>query len=205
MKIDKILSYRNRKQSLSQNVMAVCDFDRRFTCVMARWEGSASDATVLKSALDDGFTVPQCKYYLVDAGHANTPKLLAPYRGLRYHVKEQGLANERPRNYRELFNLQHAKLRNHIERIIGVLKMRFPILKVATYHTIDAQIDIVQASCTLHNFIVNHNGELSWTRNPRYQTINPNEIVGHQMREEIAKHMWNDYDRYRRNRDLNTV
>ena len=204
--------------------MVVCDFDRRFTYIMAGWEGSASDATVLKSALDDGFTVPQGKYYLVDAGYANTPKFLAPYRGIRYHVKEQGLANERPRNYKELFNLRHAKLRNHIERIIGILKMRFPILKVATYHTIDTQSNFVHATCILHNFIVNHSGDTNWTRNATYNAVNLDEIVdvpdgddeygedvealnnqrraGHETREEIAINMWNDYVRYR-SRDSN--
>ncbi|KAL0379003.1 UNVERIFIED_CONTAM: hypothetical protein Sradi_3205800 [Sesamum radiatum] len=35
------------KGSISQNVMAVCDFDLVFTYVMAGWEGSANDARVL--------------------------------------------------------------------------------------------------------------------------------------------------------------
>jgi hypothetical protein len=37
---------------------------------------------------------------------------------VRYHVREQGAANERPQNYKELFNLRHAQLRNHIEKLI---------------------------------------------------------------------------------------
>lgn len=35
----------------------------------------------------------------------------------------------RPQNKEELFNLRHAQLRNAIERILGVVKCRFPILK----------------------------------------------------------------------------
>jgi hypothetical protein len=76
--------------------MLVCDFDYQFTYVMTGWEGSTLDATVLNSALDDGFSIPRCKYYLVDAGYANTPQFIAPYRGVRCHVREQGAANERP-------------------------------------------------------------------------------------------------------------
>lgn len=106
--------YRNRKQTLSQNVMVACDFDLKFVHVHAGWEGSASDARVLQDALNHGFQVPPGKFYLVDAGYANTPQFLAPYRGTRYHLQEQGRARQRPRNYKELFNLRHAQLRNHI-------------------------------------------------------------------------------------------
>src|SRR5215471_13726721 len=37
--------------------------------------------------------------------------------------------NCRPRNEKELYNLRHASLRNVIERIFGVSKKRFKILK----------------------------------------------------------------------------
>src|SRR6266508_1514498 len=80
--------YRNRKQTLSQNVMVACDFDLKFVHVHAGWEGSASDARVLQDALNHGFHVPHGKFYLVDAGYANTPQFLAPYRGTRYHLKK---------------------------------------------------------------------------------------------------------------------
>ena len=46
-------TYRNRKGALSQNVMAVCDFNMLFTYVVTGWEGSAHDARVLNSVLDD--------------------------------------------------------------------------------------------------------------------------------------------------------
>ncbi len=41
---------------------------------------------------------------------------LTPYRGVRYHLKEWGRANERPQNKEELFNLRHSSRRNVIER-----------------------------------------------------------------------------------------
>ncbi|XP_039130792.1 uncharacterized protein LOC120267155 [Dioscorea cayenensis subsp. rotundata] len=196
--------------------MIACDFNLRFVYVRAGWEGSASDARVLQHSIDHGFHVPPNKYYLVDAGYANTPKFIAPYRGVRYHLQEQGRAGCRPSNYKELFNLRHASLRNHVERIIGVLKMRFPILKVATFHPIDSQTDIVVSACVLHNFIRIHNGtdEIEEINNgadevtvpngdDTYQNdvnvLNSDRIAGARKRDEIAMQMWNDYCNYRRN------
>ncbi|KAM0887031.1 hypothetical protein ACQ4PT_029320 [Festuca glaucescens] len=211
-------TYRNRKQTISQNVMVACDFDLKFLHVHAGWEGSASDARVLQDALNHGFEVPPGIFYLVDAGYANTPQFLAPYRGTRYHLQEQGRARQRLRNYKELFNLRHAQLRNHIERIIGILKMRLPILKVASHYSVTKQIDISVASCVLHNFIRLHNGDFSWPGNTNME-IDPERIVdvpsgdhnyhsdihtfnysreaGKQLRDGIAQQMWADYVSHR--------
>ncbi|OAY81977.1 hypothetical protein ACMD2_24931, partial [Ananas comosus] len=48
-------------------------------------------------------------------------------------------------------------LQNHFEHIIGILKMRFSILKITTFNPIESQTNIVIASCVLHNFIRIHN------------------------------------------------
>ena len=61
--------------------MLACDFDLKFVHVHAGWEGSASDARVLHDALNHGFEVPPGKFFLVDAGYANTTQFLEPYRG----------------------------------------------------------------------------------------------------------------------------
>uniref|UniRef100_A0A0E0DBT0 Myb/SANT-like domain-containing protein n=1 Tax=Oryza meridionalis TaxID=40149 RepID=A0A0E0DBT0_9ORYZ len=79
--------------------------------------------------MNSGFQVPDGKFSLV-GGYANTPQFVAPYRGVRYHLKEFGCGHRRPRDYKELFNHRHSILRNHVERALGVLKKRFPILKV---------------------------------------------------------------------------
>ena len=119
--------------------MVAYNFDNRFVHVSARWEGSATDSLVLQDALQNNFYVPERKFYLVDAGYANTPNFIAPYRNVRYHLQEQGRSNQRPQTPQELFNLRHAQLRNHVERIIGVVKMPFQILKCASHHLIDSQ------------------------------------------------------------------
>jgi hypothetical protein len=50
-----------RKYTITHNVLAVVDFDLRFTYVLAGWEGSAHDALILTDALqrNDGLGVPQ--------------------------------------------------------------------------------------------------------------------------------------------------
>ncbi|KAG8367383.1 hypothetical protein BUALT_Bualt16G0066300 [Buddleja alternifolia] len=45
--------YRGRKSDPTQNVLAACTFDLKFTYVLSVWEGSASDSRSLKDALID--------------------------------------------------------------------------------------------------------------------------------------------------------
>ncbi|CAA0823335.1 Unknown protein, partial [Striga hermonthica] len=45
--------YRCRKGYLAQNVMVSCDFDMKFTLVLAGWEGSANDARIFKDTLSN--------------------------------------------------------------------------------------------------------------------------------------------------------
>lgn len=91
------------------------------------------------------------RYYLVDAGYANAPGFLAPYRAVRYHLSEfRGIT---PQNERELYNKRHSQARNVIERTFGVLKNRFAILKTATQYCYKDQVSIVVACCVMHNYI----------------------------------------------------
>ena len=65
-------------------------------------------------------------------------------------------AVNRPQNPKELFNLRHAELRNVVERIIGIFKKRFKIIREANFYPIDVQAKLVTALCALHNFIRIH-------------------------------------------------
>ncbi|XP_040383078.1 uncharacterized protein LOC102710734 [Oryza brachyantha] len=159
---EKAAPFRNRKGTLSQNVMIACDFDLSVTFISSGWEGSATDARVLSSAMNNGFKVAPGKFYLVDGGYANTASCLAPYRRVRYHLKEFGRGHRRPQNYKELFNHRHAVLRNHVERTLGIIKKRFPILKVETFHKINNQVKIPVAAALLHNIIRSLNGDEQW-------------------------------------------
>nr|KAJ0227500.1 hypothetical protein LSAT_V11C100005000 [Lactuca sativa] len=94
-----------------------------------RVKGTASNSRILKHALnrDDKLVIPNGRYYLVDAGLPHSTILMAPYRDVRYHLKEY--STRAPQNARELFNLRHASLRNVIEMAFGVLKRRFLIIR----------------------------------------------------------------------------
>jgi hypothetical protein len=193
--------------------MIACDFDLNVTVISCGWEGSATDARVLSSAILKGFKVPDGKFYLVDGGYANTRHFLAPYRRVRYHLKEFGHGRRRPQNHKELFNHRHAVMRNHVERCWGILKKRFPILHVGTFHPIRNQIKIPAAAAIFHNVIKMHGGDEAWLDDQPHN-IDPadyvnlpndddnqednneqeNYIQGNNLRDQIAWQMWNDYE-----------
>jgi len=209
--------YRNKEGSLTQNVMLACDFDLNFVHVSCGHEGSASDAAVLYSAIESGFQVPGGKYYLVDEGYPNTPCFLAPYSGVPYHTQEQEHSNFQPGDYKELFNLRHAHLRNHIRHAIGILKMRFPILNVATFYRLETQLKIPAAAVVLHNVIQRQGGDHGEFSSDQTVPISTRKSValpsgddaygndvaalnsqcndGNALRDGMAEKMWADYIR----------
>jgi hypothetical protein len=88
--------YRNRKGYISQNVLAICNFDLLFLYILPGWEGSAHDQRVLSDALyQHELKIPPEKYYLGDAGYSNSDYCMVPYRGVRYHLKEQRQASQK--------------------------------------------------------------------------------------------------------------
>ena len=128
-------AFRGRKHFTSQNVLAVVDFDIKFTYVLAGWEGSAHDSTILAHSMSrpDRINIPEGKFYLGDAGYACRPGILPPFRCTRYHLNEFSLRNM-PQTPKELFNLTHSSLRVTIERAFTALKNRFKILDQKPFH-----------------------------------------------------------------------
>jgi hypothetical protein len=192
--------------------MVACDFDLNVTFISSGWEGSATDARVLRAAMNSGFQVPLGKFYLVDGGYANKASFLTPYRGVRYHLKEYGAGRRRPQNYKEIFNHRHAMLRIHIERALGVIKKCFPILKVATFHKIENQVKIPVAAAVLHNIIRSLKGDEQWLED-QIENVQGNVVdlpdgdqsndqgneQGNNLRDTIAQQMWVDYQQHRNN------
>lgn len=80
--------YRDRKGTISQNILVACTFEMRVCFVLSGWEGSASDGAVFEDARGHGLAIPPGKFYLADAGFALSDALLVPYRGVRYHLRE---------------------------------------------------------------------------------------------------------------------
>jgi hypothetical protein len=152
---------------------------------------------------------PPGKYWLGDAGYPNTDTILVPYRGTRYHLKETILAGKKPENSKELFNLRHASLRNVIERIFGVLKRKYQILRTPSEYSMDTQTRIILACCTLHNWVRSKEGKEA-DNSLNLQSIPVEDIqpaVAYpqgsisskkmdQFRDEIAEKMWSDYQNY---------
>ncbi|XP_071680395.1 protein ALP1-like [Lolium perenne] len=83
--------FRGMKHYTSQNVLEAVDFDMRFTYVLAGWEGSAHDASILAGSLSrpDGLQIPNGKVYLEDAGYACRPRIVPPFRKTRLKVLDQ--------------------------------------------------------------------------------------------------------------------
>jgi uncharacterized membrane protein YfhO len=82
-----------------------------------------------------------------------------PYRGTRYHLKEQRLARKKLENSKELFNLQYTSIRNVIKRIFGVVKRKYQTLQLPSKYSIDTQTHIILACYTLHNYVQSIEGE----------------------------------------------
>ncbi|GMN69497.1 hypothetical protein TIFTF001_038546 [Ficus carica] len=121
----------NRKGHHSQNILAACSFDMRFTYMLARYEGSCHNARMLEETIAFyGFPIPPPgKFYLANSGYANKDCFLSPYRRETYHLPEYRRRRGGLGNYREVFNYTHSSLRNCIERTFGVWKIGDPLLK----------------------------------------------------------------------------
>ena len=137
---------------------------------------------------------------------------LAPYRRERYHLRDFRDGG-RPRGKQELFNHRHSSLRNIIERCFGVLKARFPILKLMPNYPVRRQRLIPNACCTIHNFIrlqhridrlfgqysvedliTNEQGLRVDQQGINIDATQANQIA--QVRETIANQMWESYRRH---------
>ncbi|KAF4143324.1 DDE superfamily endonuclease [Phytophthora infestans] len=145
--------FRNRKGWISTNVLVASDWSMRVCFAYVGAEGSAHDATVLDWSKLIAM-VPEDIFVLADAGYGLTEKVLTPFRSTRYHLKESAKRpNGRPQTPQELFNLRHAKARNIVERLIGILKRRFRVLRSGMECEFPTTKSVIYACMLLHNFI----------------------------------------------------
>ncbi|XP_042962482.1 uncharacterized protein LOC122296751 [Carya illinoinensis] len=100
-------AYISRHHRVSQNVLAACDFDMRFTFIYAGWEGTAHDVRIFMDALTrPGINFPwppKGYYYLVDSAYPCILGFLPPYPRVRYHSN--------PNHYEGQTNVDNS---NHI-------------------------------------------------------------------------------------------
>jgi hypothetical protein len=78
----------NQKGYVSQNMLAVCNFNMEFTYVMPGWEGSAHDGRIWDAARTGTLKIPEGKWLLGDAGFPLSNSCLIPYQGTKYHLKD---------------------------------------------------------------------------------------------------------------------
>lgn len=150
---DDANEFRSRKTTITTNVLIFCDWNLNICFVHAGAEGSAHDSLVLALSGLLG-SLPPDFHVLADAGYALTAQVLTPYRGVRYHLREWSKEfKRRPRNSRELYNLRHATARNAVERVIGILKRRFKLLRIKNESELETAKVAIFAACCVHNFI----------------------------------------------------
>jgi hypothetical protein len=156
---DAAARYRNRKGRLSMNILAACSFDMRYLYVLSGWEGSAADGQIYNDARATNFYIPEGYFYLGDAGFGLCDSVLVPYRNTRYHLREWEQVGKRPSTKQELFNLRHSQARNVVERIFGVDKRQFSVLRAIPEYDLITQAKIPCAMAALHNFILKYDAD----------------------------------------------
>jgi hypothetical protein len=108
--------------------------------------------------------------------------------------------------------LRHASARNVIERIFGVLKRRFRILRIPPEYDMHIQALIPPALAALHNFIRQYDPEdIQLYDGELIDEVSPPESAGelgtgpvtpvetlraNERRDRIAGEMWAQYQRY---------
>lgn len=73
-----VARFRGRKDSPTQNILAACSFDLKFTYVLAGWEGSASDSRVLASALSRSHCI-QCPPGIISIQRGENDNIFISY------------------------------------------------------------------------------------------------------------------------------
>jgi hypothetical protein len=113
----------------------VVEFDMRFTYVLARWEGSAHDATIRTDILERPYVLKilEGAFYLADVRFACRPGIFPPFRSTRYHLNEFS-SKHYPKNAKEISNLENSSVRVMIERTFTALKNKFKILDQNPFH-----------------------------------------------------------------------
>ena len=104
------------------------------------------------------------------------------------------LIRSRPSTKEELFNLQHAMLRNVIERAFGILKNQFRILLLSPKYPLEIQIHIPAALSAVHNFICCYESldDTHRMEDDNIEFEDP-EDIDLPLRDRIADTMWDHY------------
>ena len=133
----------NRKGWHSINTQVVCDSRMQIINIVARWYGSVHDSRIfneccLKVQMEAGH---HQGYLLGDPGYALSHYLMTPIQSPRSDAERK-------------YNNSQRRTRNIIERLFGVWKRRFPILRNGLRTKLSTSLTIIVAVAILHNIAV---------------------------------------------------
>ncbi|KAJ8910059.1 hypothetical protein NQ315_013314 [Exocentrus adspersus] len=142
--------YVNRKGYHSINVQLIADSNLKIINVCARYPGSTNDAFIwmnsnVQTLLQNLHGAGHNNYFLLgDSGYPLRSWLLTP-------LEQEPLPNTPEHRY----NMAHKSTRSVIERVNGLLKMRFRCcLKHRVLHYVACKI--INACVVLHNLCIEH-------------------------------------------------
>lgn len=70
-------------------MLVTVTFNLQYCYILSSWEGFAYDGRVLVDVIQNqGFIIPEDKYYLANAGYSNSDNIIILYQKKRYHLKE---------------------------------------------------------------------------------------------------------------------
>ncbi|KAH7934794.1 hypothetical protein HPB52_000491 [Rhipicephalus sanguineus] len=140
--------YYNRKKFHSIILQGVTDADMIFMDVFVGFPGRVHDARVLRVSFlfEEAASKFKGGYLLGDAAYPLLPWLLPPYR----HVTSTW------QPWMSTFNRVHCKQRVVVEIAFGLLKGRFRRLEKIDVNSIPQAVEIVMATCVLHNLARRH-------------------------------------------------
>lgn len=143
---DKAELFRNRKGYFSINVQCVSDADLCITDIVARWPGASHDATIFDSSRIRAILETDSGSHLLgDSACPCKPYLLTPL------ATPQSTAERR-------YQKKHVATRNTVERMFGVWKRRFPVLKMGLRLKLDTALAVIISTAVLQN-IAQQRGE----------------------------------------------
>lgn len=133
--------FRNRKGYFSINVQAICNARMEIIDLVARWPGSAHDATIFNSSTKKADFVnglyPNC-ILLGDSAYNIRPFMMTP------------LLNPIT-GAEQLYNESQIRTRGVIEIVFGVWKRRFPVLAYGCRLKLETTLTVIVATSVLHN------------------------------------------------------
>jgi len=143
--------YVDRKGNHSLNVLLACGPEYQFYFCNSMWPGSVNDSRVLKnSSLWTAFQNLNFRPFpgsilLGDSIYPCNNWLLTPIRGDNLNISSTR------------YNYAHKKTRCLIERAIGILKNRFPVLKCVRVKNPAFAAEIIKSCVALHNLCLANN------------------------------------------------